>query len=296
MLCDVCQTSYLRSDCPHLIGWRTDSGAIVTGTYGGDPNLAEMIEGSIVFMAAQQHARLIKSVQEGRVDPKALAITPYGEDLVLLKEAEGLARAYGHAMKSWAFPALQVAPAGESAPQASGDGSDSMPTVQNEKAMDAGNCPRCSMAACTMAQSGECPEMPEGTMSADVQARVGELEQAGQARSVEVETLKGQLVEREPLAAIGEKALAAVHEELLRHYVRLERGPDFDALAKHWLDARDFDHLVAARDAAQAEMLARFPAGISGEPPAPEDHLGSQPAAFDLNLDPDLIRRELLAR
>lgn len=111
--CDLCNASYLRSDCPHIIGWELVDGRIVTGTYSGDVERAEALEGSIVYLGAQPQARLIKQISEGAVEPHALAATPHGEDLVLLKEAEQLARDYGHRQKSWAFPGLKAPASGK---------------------------------------------------------------------------------------------------------------------------------------------------------------------------------------
>src|SRR5574343_773788 len=116
LICDVCSKSYFGGDCPHVIGWRAeDNTTLVTGTYGGDPNKAEMLEGSVVWLGAQQQARLVKAIQGGSVDPKALAATPFGEDLVTLKQDEALDRHFGHAQKLWAVPALEpvASPTGE---------------------------------------------------------------------------------------------------------------------------------------------------------------------------------------
>lgn len=268
LLCDICQQSYLRSDCPHIISCRTDSGAVVTGTYGGDPNLAEMIEGSIVFMGAQQHARLVRALHEGSVDPKALAQTPYGEDLVLLKEAEAVARTYGYARKTWAFPALALI-VEHTDPGEAGKEIDDM--TDEEKAV--------------LEQA-----------AVEAKAQIADLEGKLQASISELAEVKAVAADRESLAAIGEKALASTYDELVKHYVRLERGPDFALLAKSWLESRDFDKLVAARDTAAAEVLARFPVGTSGQPPQPAAQLGEPIEVRALDNDPAMIRQDILAR
>lgn len=119
--CDVCKTSYWNSNCPHIIGYPLDwswdnrgaTGDLVTGTYSGTPEQiqreAEALEGSLVYLGAQPNARIRKHlmVAAKQVDVRALAMTAFGEiDPVAHKEAEALARAFGHKQKSWAFPGL----------------------------------------------------------------------------------------------------------------------------------------------------------------------------------------------
>jgi hypothetical protein len=107
--CDLCEADYLGRDCPHIFGKVVDD-RVGTGTYAGNAALAETREGSFVYLGCQPNARVEQlaadQVRAGQVDPKKLAATPFGEDLVALKWAEGLAREHGHAQKSWAFPAL----------------------------------------------------------------------------------------------------------------------------------------------------------------------------------------------
>jgi hypothetical protein len=105
--CDICKASYFKSKCNHILGYVDKDGRICTGTYSGDPSKAEALEGSIVYLGAQPRARLIKQLQEGAIDPVACAATEFGEDLVALKEAEALARQFGHKQKSWYFGGLR---------------------------------------------------------------------------------------------------------------------------------------------------------------------------------------------
>lgn len=110
LICDVCQTSYFDyENCPHIIGRSVEDGNIVTGTYGGDASKAEALEGSIVFLGCQPQARLVRAVL-GNIDPEAEARTPYGEDRVVLKEAEALARQFGYKRKVWAMGANDLPP------------------------------------------------------------------------------------------------------------------------------------------------------------------------------------------
>jgi hypothetical protein len=112
LICDVCKKSYF-GECRHILGMEMapeEEGGqmvVVTGTYGGDAQMAEAREGSIVYLGAQPNARLQKQVAEGRVNPKAIAATPYGEDLVALKEAEYLASVYGHDRKVYALGSIR---------------------------------------------------------------------------------------------------------------------------------------------------------------------------------------------
>jgi hypothetical protein len=106
LTCDICQKSYFDK-CPHILGYEDRDGRLATGTYSGDPSKAEALEGSIVYLGAQPRARLIKQLQEGAIDPVACAATEFGEDLVALKEAEALARQFGHKQKSWYFGGLR---------------------------------------------------------------------------------------------------------------------------------------------------------------------------------------------
>lgn len=103
LICDACGKSYLGSDCPHIIGRAADKDddRIVMATYGGDPKKAQALEGSLVFLGAQQRARVTRAIRDGSVDPKTLSMTPYGEDSVARKSLEALARENGHAPHVW---------------------------------------------------------------------------------------------------------------------------------------------------------------------------------------------------
>jgi hypothetical protein len=108
--CDLCKKDYLGGQCPHIFMMQDrETGKLATGTYSGDPLRYEARETSNVYLGAQQGAEFMKSLRAGRLDPKALAQTPYGEDLVALKRYEALARRFGHAQKSWTFPGLAKA-------------------------------------------------------------------------------------------------------------------------------------------------------------------------------------------
>lgn len=103
--CDLCKNSYLDYEkCPHRLGKMDENtGLLCTGTYTGNMEQCETLEGSLVYLGGQQRARTTKSMIENHaVDPAVLAYTPYGEDLVILKEAEALAREFGHARKVYA--------------------------------------------------------------------------------------------------------------------------------------------------------------------------------------------------
>lgn len=110
--CDLCGgKSYLGADCPHVFGWEAEDGRVATGTYGGRVELAEAMEGSIVYLGCQPLARIERLAESGELDPEREAQRGPEPDLVLLKAAEALARRHGHQQKSWAFPGLaRVAP------------------------------------------------------------------------------------------------------------------------------------------------------------------------------------------
>ncbi len=102
LICDVCNKSYLGGECPHIIGRPAEPGSeqIVMATYGGDPKRVEALEGSLVFLGAQQQARITRATRG--IDPEALAATPFGEDRVALKHYEALARE-GMVRRAWSF-------------------------------------------------------------------------------------------------------------------------------------------------------------------------------------------------
>lgn len=108
LTCDLCDASYLSYNCPHILGYMDEAGKkVATGTYSGDTQKVEALEGSIVYLGCQPRARLMKAASEGNIDPSQLALTPYGEDLVQLKEAEAWARVYGHKQKSWSMVGIR---------------------------------------------------------------------------------------------------------------------------------------------------------------------------------------------
>ena len=93
--CDICGASYIYSDCRHLMmQYDKDAGRLCTGTYSGNPEMAEALEGSIVHLGAQPRARLTKALRNGdAIDPERFAtVDGGGVDRVALKEFEAVAR------------------------------------------------------------------------------------------------------------------------------------------------------------------------------------------------------------
>jgi hypothetical protein len=60
LTCDLCTRSYFSGDCAHVIDQVYD-GRRCTATYSGDPERAEAVEGSLVYLGAQYGAVVTKS-------------------------------------------------------------------------------------------------------------------------------------------------------------------------------------------------------------------------------------------
>jgi hypothetical protein len=259
--CDVCKKSYLRSDCPHIRGWRTDDGELVTLTYSGDPKEYEARETSIVYLGAQQHAELQKQLSEGRIDPQALSRTPLGEDLVRLKEAEAFARKYGHAQKAWFFPALKVSPSDGGERQPSDDGNDD---------------PSAAIAALqekSMEKLAKFFGLPDDASEEDVlkaaEAMQTERDTAKQAAepfaAVDLDALKAQ-------AAIGAKALTDLSAAYVTHCNQLGQDEaEAKAVAEMFAGKGDYEGLKGLAERKQAAVWEKFPAGVSGDPGKPKE-------------------------
>jgi len=108
--CDVCRKSYLRGDCPHLLGQELDDGRRVTGTYSGDVAQVEALEGSIVWLGAQPQARIIKAADGRLIDtPENLAKTLTGEvDALRLKWYQKMACDTGCPRKIFTGPGAPI--------------------------------------------------------------------------------------------------------------------------------------------------------------------------------------------
>ncbi len=271
--CDLCQKDYLGGDCPHFAGqWVEGEGGVMrmaTATYSGDSREAEMREGSIVWLGAQPNARLAEQARSGAVDPQAIAKTPWGDtDLVALKEAEALARIHGHAVKSWAFPALATAGGGISSMedrQAVGRES-TMADEQTQDQQAERQAPPAAPPAPPLPPPVQLGAMQTGQMRTDY------LERSEAFRSLqrEVTQLKGerdtartQLGEREQLLDeilqdIGDEVLHCAH--ILGEST--SRAADFVSRrveTRNWKELRD--ELTDLRE----RVAVRFPTGTSGD-------------------------------
>lgn len=285
--CDVCRKSYIRSDCPHILGQRLEEkdGLIVTGTYAGDPEQAEALEGSIVYLGAQPGARLIKSmIERGEVDPERLAWTEFGQDLVALKEAESLARRYGHQQKSWHFPhsggnapfsfpvgEVEPSPVGDDPPP-SVDGKDAQPApigAQEKEHMK--NLLKALGLAEDATEDAALAALKAVQDSAAATDSAKSAEQAATAAKTEAEKSLNDL---KPLAEVGEKALTDLKDTYLAHCLRLGDGDaelaEKTALAEGWVAQRAYDRLKQMVDGKFKAVCEKFPASPSGDP-APLD-------------------------
>ena len=228
--CDVCKADYLDA-CPHYFGQVLADGAVVTGTYGGDPKGYEMREGSIVFLGAQPRARLERQLREGAIDPAALAATPEGEDLVALKGAEALARRYGHAVKSWAFPGLKVSPRECAAERRGGP----MDEEKREQELN------------------------------DLRQRAERAEADLKAATARAEGVEKRLADADAL--IG-KVLKDLGDEFLGDVTRLKEPEALPRMIVETLtERRDYERLRSLRDEKRTEVLEKIPHGASGSPP-----------------------------
>lgn len=274
LVCDACSKSYL-GDCPHILGRALEGGeGVVTGTFGGNPEMAEAMEGSIVYLGGQPGAKLLRAALAGELDPRAAAMTPYGEDLVVLKEAEALAREHGHARKVWSVgeaapPAEDSAPGGaERTPPVGGDAEETAPV-------------------------GATTPDTEDTMSDEDRAAL----EAAQKRAADAEGARAVAEKAaadadaarqalEPLAAIGRQALTDIKAAILADEARIRalRGdaaaedPLMVATLERLVDAGDYATLKTVADARKAALTA-IPAGKRADAqgattaPAEEDAL-----------------------
>lgn len=243
LTCDVCGKSYLRSNCPHLMREVLEDGRLVTGTYTGEVERYEAVEGSIVYLGAQQQAEVRRQVEAGAVDPEALSRTPYGQDLIALKGAEALARRHGHQRKSWAFPQL-----GQASP----------PRAERERGED----------------------MDPEKLAAELEAAKADLAKAQAEIGTLKAALKG--AEEREKAATGQvdTMLKDLADEYLADVTRLkERDTMPKLLAASLCEKRDYAALKSLRDEKRAEVLERIPAGTSGDPGAGPDSSGDAAAA-----------------
>ena len=272
--CDVCGRSYWGGECPHIIGRATEDGKVVTATYAGDPAGYEMLEGSIVYLGAQQQARLVKQVQAGRVDVESLCVTPWGEDLVLRKEAEFAARHYGHAHKSWAFPAL-AEKAEDNAPV----GAHTDPAVAGEEAPAPVGAPN--------PEEGDSMAMTDEERAAyeAAQKRAADAEQALAEEKAAREKVAADLAEanaKAALAGVGEQALKDLQDEILRLDLALTgkaENPELGEVLALNIERRNYARLREIAEQKQAAVNEKYPAGLRGDPdPQPAEEPRSQGA------------------
>lgn len=260
--CDLCKKSYLRSDCPHLRGQRTADGQLVTLTYSGDPKQYEARETSIVYLGAQQQAELMKSLRDGTVDPQAWARTPWGTDLVSLKEAEGLARKHGHQQKSWAFPALQVSPSldGDAPPPLGGNPTDTPAAVAAKGDTE--------MAL--LEEVRRALKLPAGATESEALKAIETvaLERPARERAEErAEKAEAEVKSLQPKAEVGETALKDLREAVLADDLRLTgaKSPELEDLTTLLVERGNYARLKEYAAAKRAAVLEKFPAGVSAD-------------------------------
>lgn len=259
--CDVCRKSYWRSDCPHWAGQKLEDGVVVTLTYAGDPKLYEARETSIVYLGAQQHAELTKSLREGTLDPEALALTPWGTDYVQLKQYEALARERKTARKD--FAAIS-SPVGEAAASLEADTSTTPPD------------------AAAVAATGKEHDMEE------IRKALGLPETADESQAVAaIQTLteaKANAEAREPLAKIGETALKDLRDAILADETRLtgKDSTELMEITEMHQKGGNYDRLKALASEKREAVLAKFKPGISGDPTATGDSSAAPIPAADL--------------
>lgn len=276
--CDLCGKSYL-SDCPHYLGRWTEEGKLVTGTYAGDVQRYEALEGSIVYLGAQPNARLIKSmVETGTVDPERLALTPFGQDLVTLKGAEDLARRYGHARKGWSVEKqIPPAPAGAD-PAAAGERGGTMdldklrrlfglPEDADEAAIE---------AAARQAQSAQ------ASLANLASGLGGMLKKLDPTAAERAEDLGEQSILLMGLAEVGSKALGDLRDHILADDLRLtgrdNAASELAEILDLQVERRNYDRLKGLYCAKRDEVLKRFPAGLSGDPNSKSEFEETAPA------------------
>lgn len=252
--CDLCNASYLRSDCPHILGWELVDGPVVTCTYSGDAQRAEALEGSIVYLGAQPQARLLKQAQAGQVDPAALAMTPYGEDLVILKEAEAYAREFGHQRKSWAFHSM-----GKSFGQETRQG--------REEKMDREQL----IKMLGLADTATDAEIVAAVKAlADAQAEHGKALAAalGHTEAAKAPGVSVLVADAAALAKVGKTALEALKAKVMDLDHRLTgktENAELALITEMCVEQRNFERLTELAEQKEAAFLEKFPAGKSGE-------------------------------
>lgn len=358
LLCDVCKASYF-GNCPHIIGWRTEDSTLVTGTYGGDPNEAEALEGSIVFLGAQQTARIDKALRDGTLEPVKMAQTLHGQDDVQLKYLEAMARTFGSKQTVWNVPDLKVRArekleAVKNAwAEANSDSGDFPLTdaetlqalIQNDTWQIAdteetcGSCAACTESRCSEyghsthedftcadwrsealpSVGGEPPAIAGDEKTAPVGAERGnsmtEEEKAAltaaekratdaeaalaseKSRADTTETAAEEaqkaLETAKPLAEIGEKALQELQKAILDDDLRLtnsETNAELSEVLNLLVGARNYDRLKEIADQKRQAVLAKFPAGKSGDSTIRQDEEEKQ-----TDLTPEEIRRLAVA-
>jgi hypothetical protein len=267
--CDLCRKSYF-SDCPHIFGrFYEDTRRIASGTYSGDAQKAEALEGSFVFLGAQQNARNLKSMLDaGEVDVAALVWTPYGEDLVTLKAVEQLAREFGHKQKAWAlkFKSLSSAAAGETGeaaatPTETLEPSETATDKEHDMALLEEARKRLGLAD-TADEAAVLVAMEQAVKAAGEKAA---LETAKVAAETEAETVKTALAADKPYAEIGKKALEAIAKEYVDHCKRLEESElQAGAIAELFTGKNDYDGLKKLVDEKFTAVCAKYPATPRG--------------------------------
>jgi len=266
--CDVCKKSYLRSDCPHYRGQKLDDGSLVTLTYSGDPRLYEAREASIVYLGAQQHAELMKSLRHGAVDPETLSrCTVEGQphtDLMALKEYEALARAFGHTQKSWSFPQLSP-PVGEAPP----------PSVDGAKDDDpAAVAATGEMDMKLLEAARKAYGLPDTATEEDAEQAIKAAADALETAQAAAKTAADEKAALQPMADLGAKALEDLKAEYVEHCQRLKQNEtEAGAIADLFIGRKEYDKLKDLVAAKFAEVCEKYPAGISGQrhtPNAPE--------------------------
>lgn len=301
--CDLCKKSYF-GDCSHLFGHETEDGLVATGTYAGNTERVEALEGSLVYLGAQPMARLTKALQTGElIDPAALAMTPYGEDLVALKEAEHWARGRGHARKAWALagPAITI-PSGMTREDLMAQLAKAMPTAtilptadtsergsdpaeeaaDEEKRMNllerarklfglADTATEDEVFAAMEKVSGDAARLPETEKRAEItEAALKAAEDEKAAQKAEAEQQAAEAARLKPLAAIGEKALTRTVTTIKSHALAVD-GQESAVLVsviEHHERHREYEKLCEMESELFGRRCVKFPASPSGVPGA----------------------------
>jgi hypothetical protein len=255
--CDLCKADYLGGQCPHIFMQRYD-GVLATGTYAGDPKNYEARETSVVYLGCQQQAELTKAIKDGTLDPRRLAQTALGEDLVALKLYEHLARKHGHQQKVWAFPLSSSI--GEDASAVADSSHPAADAVIGDITMD-------------LKKVNALLGLPETATEEEALKKIGEVTtQAKSLDGVDLAALKTEAEKAgtlEPLAKIGETALADQKAAYVAHAVKLGRPEkEVATVADALAGKQDYAGLKELAEGAFAEVCKKFPAAPSGDPGA----------------------------